>query len=144
MLIAKYVACVYVYQHSRQKILRESPCIPDVSPKLATQLTLHNFAPLLKACVMAAKLSKGYCSRKCCKCYSPHTKALPSSFSCPPWPAVEIILCQLLNRAVSAHKISVGPALASELMRSQWNHSPRLFNTMFSSHLLVQIPFPIY
>lgn len=109
-----------------------------------THNTLCNFAPLLKAHVLTATLRKDYCTRKGCKCNSSHTKTLPSSFSCPPWPAVEIILCQILNRTCESTQHCVEPALASELMRSQRNHSPRLCNTMFSRHLLVQRQFPIY
>lgn len=139
MLVTKYVACMYTCQHGRQKILRESPWIPEISLKLDTQHILQ-----LCSSVLTTALSKDYCTRKGCKCNSPHAKTLPSSFSCPQRPAVEIILCQILNRTCESTQHSVEPALASELMRSQWNHSPRLFNTMFSSHLLVQRPFPVY
>lgn len=106
--------------------------------------TLCKFAPLLKAHVLTATLWKDYCTIKGCKCNSPHTKTLPSSFSCLPWPGVEIIFCQILNGTCESTQHSMEPALSSGLMRSQRNHSPRLFNTMFSRHLLVQRQFPIY
>lgn len=47
MSIAKYVACLYVYQHIRQKMHRERPNILDVSAKFDTQLTFYNLAYLL-------------------------------------------------------------------------------------------------
>jgi len=66
MLIAKYVACVYIDQHVRQKMRRESPYILDVSVKFGTQLMFCNFAHLLWAHLMNAKLRKD-CIKNCCK-----------------------------------------------------------------------------
>lgn len=68
MLIAKYVACMYVYQHVRQKMHRESSYSLDVSAKFDSQLTFRNLAHLLRAHITNAKLREDYHIRKCWKC----------------------------------------------------------------------------
>lgn len=144
MLIAKYIACMRVYQHVRRCMGRVAIFLKFLQ-RYATHLLW--LCSCMKSTCTECRTEERFCIRKCCKfnrlSMHKHNAIILQTQCYHTSTALKILLCQLLNRTVSTGSIQWNRLWFQELMESQWNHGMRFLGSLFSSCLPVQIPFPI-